>query len=790
LQIQITRQILATARPGDAIEIGLHLTSLIQRTSQAEDPLDTAPGEIIAPNLVEVGTPISCTFEITHKFKTLAEGANTSPRGTPKLDSIVIKRLLARTSTSLVVNPPPIATLACDAKYSLATQLVRGPTPQHNPTPPSLCFEDDDIGGTGMPARVLPLGKEPTLEELAIFSDASLRGKRAVFHAQESSTFAHHLTSYLTSWGLDVGHMPIGGSVADNTGRASHAAAKWVDEADGQHGVIDMLRTPPADACLPIPPSRPSAPLLSSDGNGIAPTESAAQNEPSFVIIDDDVDVLRRLLNRYRPEVSPIKRPSLAQNHRPRSSPQIRQVLGINANEKLPSNPRPAREAGGSIIVHITSLSKYKLVKDTVQSALFLVPQSRIPDILVIPKPAGPRRLLTALYSAVKRPLVDPYFFPIANSPQSPGTVSLVLDNTSTNSDSRCGSATSPVTTKSSQQPSNSPGEWAAFGNTSPHEHASLVSSSHHGTSQASPVGAADSLGYFAPTSVKMGSSAASGVMLQSPDGRPTGIYFQPHRGSTARMSESSIGTPITRSSRSHITDNRSGSRYPLGSSSSRFMEENRSVSLRDRRNSSEPSTSGASPSRSRRHASEDDPAVLTIAPLPRSTRSRPGSSRSRPTSAGSSRDANSPSSAPQSNVPAARVSAPRHPSGPRQMPDDNVPTSPATASPAVSTPSVLPSMGPKLTPIGASKSHSPPAADAPSIMPTAEIATSVSTGSAPMASPAPWKILVKQKRSTGSGAPKGAKVSNGITPPISVLIAEGMDLESAHMSNFLCVYH
>jgi hypothetical protein len=147
-----------------------------------------------------------------------------------------------------------------------------------------------------------------------------------------------------------------------------------------------------------------------------------------------------------------------------------------------------------------------------------------------------------------------------------------------------------------------------------------------------------------------MGSSESSGVVLQSPDGRATAIYFQPHRSSTTPIDEPGLGTPLNRSARSHMVDNRPGNRYSSGTSS-RFIEGDRSGLLRDRRTSSEAIASSAAPSPSRRHTlGEGDPATPMIASLPRSIRSRPGSSRS-PTSAGSSRDA-SPSSAPQSNLP------------------------------------------------------------------------------------------------------------------------------------------
>ncbi|CAG8729644.1 5975_t:CDS:2, partial [Ambispora leptoticha] len=73
-------------------------------------------------------------------------------------------------------------------------------------------------------------------------------------------------------------------------------------------------------------------------------------------------------------------------------------------------------------VIHFTSLTKYKLVKDTVQ--LILSPANGsfpLLQVLVIPKPAGPRRFLTALHTASNKIVVDPLYMPIATSPMSPG---------------------------------------------------------------------------------------------------------------------------------------------------------------------------------------------------------------------------------------------------------------------------------------------------------------------------------------------------------------------------------
>lgn len=237
----------------------------------------------------------------------------------------------------------------------------------------------------------LPLAKEPTLEELATFSETMLRGKRAVLHASENSTFARHLTSYLTSWGMDVGHLSTEGGSADGLGLGVAMDVGGSVSAGGLSGSRDGTSPPgsdgsgnavidPVSAALLAPgtPDSTGPNGATSAANG-APsgTEASTQQpgsddlgggggngdgvggkavDPSFIIIDDDVDVLRRILNRYRPEMSPAlqKRPSLLPHHRPRSSPQMRQVLGIvdpssSGSSRYHRAPTPASSSSAGV---------------------------------------------------------------------------------------------------------------------------------------------------------------------------------------------------------------------------------------------------------------------------------------------------------------------------------------------------------------------------------------------------------------------------------------------------------
>ncbi|KNZ63020.1 uncharacterized protein VP01_11981g1, partial [Puccinia sorghi] len=54
-------------------------------------------------------------------------------------------------------------------------------------------------------------------DELTKFAETTLKGKPAVFFAAEQSIFAKHITKYLTSWNVDVSHMPYEKSEHDTS---------------------------------------------------------------------------------------------------------------------------------------------------------------------------------------------------------------------------------------------------------------------------------------------------------------------------------------------------------------------------------------------------------------------------------------------------------------------------------------------------------------------------------------------------------------------------------------------
>jgi osomolarity two-component system response regulator SSK1 len=82
-------------------------------------------------------------------------------------------------------------------------------------------IEDPPVNPDFVPCAGVELSPEPTLQELATFSE-TLRGKKVTLCANSRGSFAHHLSSYLTAWGLDVSHyaldssQPRGSQDADN----------------------------------------------------------------------------------------------------------------------------------------------------------------------------------------------------------------------------------------------------------------------------------------------------------------------------------------------------------------------------------------------------------------------------------------------------------------------------------------------------------------------------------------------------------------------------------------------
>ncbi|SPO20804.1 related to SSK1 - two-component signal transducer [Ustilago trichophora] len=472
----------------------------------------------------------------------------------------------------------------------------------------------------------------------------------------------------------------------------------------------------------PVPKTKPGAQQPDSDKESLS---QETQIDPtgrrvvpfSFVIIDDDIVTLQKELLRIRSAVPLLKsaltsksspsgtsakkpqtqRPTL--DHRTKSSPQVNRLMASqpeashsrsfgslgsvlmkgeneghgNGNDKDHDDDDKVDHMDESVsqtIIFFTSMKSYRLVRDTVQpiidSASFRGVSSP-PEIMVLPKPAGAKRILTALHLAEHKPVVRLPFLPIATSPLSPltthaktwwtpdashkqdgqGIMTLTRRQTaSTDADFDTMPSTpwTPIdATKPSETPptpqvpltsetlplAGKPSAQGAGGALTTHTQETakdapqgVVSSSAATTTKSAPRSTAsrqtgrnvsgnanavppaaaaaaaadtstqkstnassapgsnpsptssvlqnrshpvsspmpaDALEYFSETAAKMGGSAASGMVIQSPDGRPAGIFFQPSvSGSKPALSR---GVSASSLRRSHHTPSDHGDR-------------------------------------------------------------------------------------------------------------------------------------------------------------------------------------------------------------------------------------
>ena len=518
----------------------------------------------------------------------------------------------------------------------------------------------------------------PSLDDLTSFV-SQLKGQRIAFHGNAVSPFVRRTTKLLKALGCDVMH------VAPETGEAPAASVLDPGSSQTVRTAVALTRGRPAlvsytsdldgrrstsqvnsEGGLPNPPfasSGPSQPdtAVLDPVTGVPVTFSNPQNPAAtaadargpdgklvvpfnFVMIDDDVVTLQRELLRIRSAVPMLKsalssalalsagdasgeRPPL--QHRTKSSPQIERVLAQHPEAaSTASNLLTQQESSMSqVIIFFTSVRSYRVVKDAVQPIIDSARYSGAPpppEVMVLPKPAGLRRLLTALYAAEHKPFVETPFTPIATSPLSPtfvrarswwsgdgqtdgdtgigqarefdsGTLSAAWSPVQSGRSSELASPLPPtgkdplspmlknlsLTDDNAVQPAKSRNESVvqehstAASSTALHSSHARTSSRKHDakdsetgatsgsgprskinrpetdpkppTSSALPSGnsshsrgltpntplPADALEYFSETAAKMGGSGASGMMIQSSDGRPAGIFFQPKSSSS-----------------------------------------------------------------------------------------------------------------------------------------------------------------------------------------------------------------------------------------------------------------
>ncbi|OCH86214.1 hypothetical protein OBBRIDRAFT_738387 [Obba rivulosa] len=493
----VLRQVISTAYRGDTVEIGLFIEgadSSLNAKSGADSP-DSPTAVNRSSPIPHPDEPLRCTFRVVHRFLVPESSDPSTParfsgpqipllvtRPEPSFKTLFLRRLLRHVGASLDVGIQSRIAFA-GRSCELSIILERG---SPSVVDPHTQVPLEDAAYLGYPE--FRIANEPSLQELTQFAE-SLRGKKVTLFANSKGSFAQHMTSYLTTWGLDVSHVST-----DSDAEV---------QAEVAEGLTDTASpATPARDDMSSPELYPTAPSAQTNGGAL-----------SFILIDDDVSVLRDRLMKVRAEqaypltLNSRKRPSLAANHRPRSSPQVARVMGMTATN--------APVAPQNVIVHFTSLASYKLVKDAIQSILLPTPgiHWRVPEVIVVPKPAGPRRLLTALHTAVTKPIVDPFFAPIATSPMSPGyhamSPFLNAGGPAKSPGARSTASVRTASDRSARSPKEMGGDTV---NAAP----------------SSPLGMSDGMEYFSDAALKLGTSPASGLVIQSPDGQPAGIFFHP----------------------------------------------------------------------------------------------------------------------------------------------------------------------------------------------------------------------------------------------------------------------
>lgn len=502
----IIRQILETSLPGDTIEIGLSISPELSVSTYDHLSSDgeSRSSSRASSSVNDFDGPLRCTFEVGHKFvspntklsikNNPCVGAETPlVRAQPRLNSVIFRRLLARIRGTVKTDLEP--RLFTPGRSCTLSVVLDSGSPDLLTNPPKLSAEEAALRQPYANIN-LQLASEPCLGELLQFVD-SLKGKKVTLHASVDGSFAHHLTSYLTTWGLDVSHVSL--SSSENT----------VPEVSIENNKDEPFVGIQADL---------------SSGVELNSLEEESQkpkpdDRPAFIIIDDDVDSLRQRLVQMRAESTfnlNLRRPQLAAHHRPVSSPQIYRTKAFKSTFSVAQH-----HVQHPVILHFTGLQNFKLVKDLIHSVMSTPSTSNyVPEVIVLPKPAGPRRVLTALRTAMIKPVVDPFFTPIATSPLSPSGLGISPFSPFSGSSPSQRPNRPPISPRTaSERSSRTPKEMAEGSRLPP-----------------SPLRDSEIVGdYFEKEARKLGTSPSSGLLIQSLDGQPAGIFFNPQGPRSAK---------------------------------------------------------------------------------------------------------------------------------------------------------------------------------------------------------------------------------------------------------------
>ncbi|GAN09399.1 response regulator mcs4 [Mucor ambiguus] len=291
------------------------------------------------------------------------------------------------------------------------------------------CNSDQKLLLIEKPSQVLEkqlsnirFSNEPTLEDLSMFIN-NLKGVKIILHAPERSIFAKHLTSCLTSWNTDISHLPV---LMAYTGDEEEilrqndsvfGSDSEVSSVGSQQQYQPPIKTPfeTIQASL-FPASNRS---IGSDISKKVPSPAIEEDHihsipPTFILIDDDIMTLEKKLREFRDK--PVV-PGTEKHHQHHAS-QFRRHR--RSKSRQGGTAENLSVYGTVAVVFFTSLTNYKRVRDIIHWFSSLSQAPYMPRVVVVPKPAGPRRFLTALHTAWNNAIVEPQFIPIATSPLSP----------------------------------------------------------------------------------------------------------------------------------------------------------------------------------------------------------------------------------------------------------------------------------------------------------------------------------------------------------------------------------
>jgi hypothetical protein len=213
-----------------------------------------------------------------------------------------------------------------------------------------------------------------------------LKNMKIALYAMDDSLFAKHLTTCLSNWSTSVAYF----SIDDE---------KNGEKADQSMDPRPQLSVRTQQVSQATGPTSPYHTQPKSD-------DSVNPMTADIIIVDDDIHALKQqIANRQAAFSADAAR---------RSRQLFRTKKGYGS----------LNSTSQATILHFTSLENYKQVRDIIISNLdpFSKPSFALAHIVAVPKPACPRRILAALYTAWSKTTVGPQFTPIATLPNSPAS--------------------------------------------------------------------------------------------------------------------------------------------------------------------------------------------------------------------------------------------------------------------------------------------------------------------------------------------------------------------------------